>query len=145
MKFRQKQLLVDAVQLLWSTWSEMCELTNGYGCTGCYVDDADNVTEDTNGRIGLKIPMLPTGSFRLAVENDWVVRELIGELRVYSHVVFVESFEPANDDPNRVIVHEMLLGDALRRTLVRVGVIGTGSALTGPELIAIAEKYCETP
>ena len=61
-KFRSKTVIVEAVQLLWSTWSEMCEFIAAPGGLkeghpeGCYVDQDGNETEDTNGRIGLKIP-----------------------------------------------------------------------------------------
>lgn len=61
-KFRRKPTPVEAVQLRWDTWSEVCELIAAPGGLkeghpeGCYVDAEGNVTEDTNGRIGLKIP-----------------------------------------------------------------------------------------
>ena len=93
-KFRQRANLVEAVQLLWSTWNEMCAFT-GVG-TGCYVNPSGCETEDTNGRIGLKVP----GQIELAVEGDWIVRDENGVLHAYTPNAFAGTFEPA-EDPNK--------------------------------------------
>lgn len=100
-KFRLKPTAVEAVQLLWSTWSEICEfigdpggLKEG-GPEGCYVDANGEVTEDTNGRIGLKIPRKPDG-VEVAVQDDWIVR-MDGELVVYKPAIFAKLFESHAD------------------------------------------------
>jgi len=97
-QFRKKTVVVEAVQLLWSTWTEMCALV-GVGDladgkpSGCYVNASDRVTNDTNGRIGLRIPAHGGGVVLLAVEGDWVVRGADGELRAYKPEEFAVEFE----------------------------------------------------
>lgn len=104
-KFRHKQTLVDAVQLLWSTWSEVCELADvgkfedGHP-EGCYVDAAGHVVEDGNGRMALKVPAGHPLVANLAYDGDWLVRNVDGELDVYTPDVFAMMFESA-DDPNQ--------------------------------------------
>lgn len=103
-KFRSKTVVVHAVQLLWATWNEVCSLIDAPGGLekgnpeGCYVDDAGTVTEDTNGRIGLKIPTPDQPEpFALAVEGDWIVRGLSGELYPLSAAEFGKQYEPIDE------------------------------------------------
>lgn len=79
---------VEAVQLLWSTWNEMCEhlavgAPGGPRVEGCYVtrDGPAAITDDTNGRIGLKLTDVLGGTL-MAVQGDWIVRVLAGSRRV---------------------------------------------------------------
>jgi len=97
-RYRKKSVVVEAVQLLWTTWTEMCEhagvgkLTDGNGkLQGCYVDAEGHVTEDTNGRIGLKIPTLE--GVMLGVEGDWIVRGVKGELYPVKPDIFALTYE----------------------------------------------------
>jgi len=115
MKFRLKPKPVEAVQLRWDTWSEMCEMIGAPGglCEiigapvglkdgspeGCYVDAWDRETTDTNGRIGLKIPRKTregVEGVEIAVQDDWVVR-MDGELVVYKPEAFRALFESHAD------------------------------------------------
>jgi len=96
-KFRKRPVLVEAVCLLWSNWEDVCELANvGYfedgHPEGCYVDASGDITGDSNGRIGLRIPTAE-GTV-LAVEGDWIVRDGMGELSVYKPDVFGSTYEP---------------------------------------------------
>src|SRR5260370_4881608 len=90
---QEKPVVVEAVQLLWSTWSEMCEfagvgkLTDGKP-EGCYIgpdgkplkqlDDPEakaNVWSDT---IGLLIPTLD--GLMVAQQGDWIIKGVKAEL-----------------------------------------------------------------
>jgi hypothetical protein len=89
-KYRTRIEVVEAVQLLWTTWDEVCKLADvgkladGHP-EGCYVEhDVRKVTEDSNGRIGLKIPSLD--GLLLAVEGDWIVRAEVDGAPVLFHV-----------------------------------------------------------
>jgi len=99
-KFRLKPTAVEAIQLRWDNWSEMCEFAD-VGMfkfrkpEGCYVDQDGNETGDTDGRIGLKIPRKPDG-FEVAVQDDWIVR-MDGELVVYKPAAFAALFESHAD------------------------------------------------
>ena len=98
--FRRKPTPVDALQLRWDTWSEMCELADvgkfadGHP-EGCYVDAEGRVTDDSNARIGLRMPYGPVG--HVAVEGDWIVRMPDGELVVLKPVAFEALFESHAD------------------------------------------------
>lgn len=96
-KFMKKPVVITAVQLKWSTWSEMCEhadvgkLSDGKP-EGCYVDSEGKVTTNKNGRIGLHIPTLE--GLMLAVEGDWVIRGVKGELYPCKPDIFAMTYEP---------------------------------------------------
>jgi hypothetical protein len=105
MKFRKKALLVDAVQLVPAAAAAMVlmdALIAGDGCEHCYVDADGAVTADEGdgSRVGLQIPTEDPDVVSLAVEGDWVVRDVDGTLAVFSDERFHEQFEPA-EDPNR--------------------------------------------
>ena len=96
MKFRKKPIVVEAVQLLWTTWHEMCDHA-GVGKLkegkpeGCYVNEKGQITKDTNGCLGLRIPT-PEGVM-LAIEGDWVIKGIKGELYPCKPDIFEATYE----------------------------------------------------
>ena len=101
MKFRKKPVVIEAVQLRWDTWTEMCDhadvgtLVDGKP-EGCYVDGDGKRTEDTNGRIGINIPTLE--GLMLGIENDWIIRGVAGELYPCKPDIFALTYEEAEAD-----------------------------------------------
>jgi hypothetical protein len=101
-KFMNKPIVVDAVQLRWDNWSEMCEhaavghLTDGKP-EGCYVDAGGHITGDSSARIGLQIQVssdcVPK-AILIAVQDDWIVRDHNGELSVCKPDIFVTTYNP---------------------------------------------------
>ena len=92
-KFRRKPVPVDAVQLRWDTWSQVCELVHYVDApddryVGCYVGKDGKETADTNGRIGLKF----NGAL-FAVQDDWIVQLPDGELASFKPAPFEALFE----------------------------------------------------
>jgi len=102
-KFRKRPVVVEAVQLRWDTWTKMCEFTGVGKLTdgkpeGCYVDVEGRVTDDCNGRIGLK--MLPAGGggeVAVAVAGDWIIRDADGELYLCREKDFAVTYEDARE------------------------------------------------
>ena len=97
MRFRKKPIIIEAVQLRWDTWSEMCEHAS-VGHTkdgkpeGCYIDKNGNVSEDAiNGRIGMTIPTLE--GLMIARQGDWIVKGVKGELYPVKNDIFLETYE----------------------------------------------------
>lgn len=96
MKFRKRPVVIEAVQLRWDTWSEMCDHA-GVGSIadgrpeGCRVDADGNVTSETTGRIGLQIPTLE--GLMLGIENDWIIRGVRGELYPCKPDIFDLTYE----------------------------------------------------
>lgn len=98
-KFRKKPVVIEAVQLLWSTWGEMCEHANvGHLANsqpeGCFISPEDGTpTKDLSGNIiGLQIPTLE--GVMLAREGDWVIKGVQGELYPCKPDIFHQTYEP---------------------------------------------------
>lgn len=109
--FRKKPVVIEAVQLRWDTWSEICEFA-GVGEDharqphGTFVNEAGDPTgnvypgdtrdeaskEHRGARIGLLIPTLE--GIMLGVENDWVIRGVQGELYPCKPDIFEATYEP---------------------------------------------------
>lgn len=101
-KFRKKPVVIDAVQLLWTTWNEMCDfagvgkLTEGRP-EGCYVDEFGGALPEghTSLRIGLHIPTLE--GLMLGVEGDWIIRGVKGELYPCKPDIFEATYESISE------------------------------------------------
>lgn len=97
-KFRKKPVIIEAVQLRWDTWSEMCDhagvgkLVDGKP-EGCYVGPDGGVREghENSDRIGLQIPTLE--GLMLATQDDWVIRGVKGELYPCKPDIFEATYE----------------------------------------------------
>ena len=94
-KFRKKPIVIDAVQLLWENWSEICDFAGvGSGShqpSGCYIDKDGNKTEDTTDIIGLEIPTLE--GVMLAKQGDWIIKGVSGELYPCKPDIFEKTYE----------------------------------------------------
>ncbi len=101
MKFRKKPVVIEAVQLNWTNWSEMCDhagvgkLIDGKP-EGCYADAKGKATRDFPGEehvtLSLQIPTLE--GVMLAVEGDWIIRGVKGELYPCKPDIFEMTYEP---------------------------------------------------
>jgi hypothetical protein len=100
-KYRKKPVVIEAVQLRWDTWSEMCEhagvgkLADGKP-EGCYVDEAGRVTTDANAKMGLQISTLE--GVMLATEGDFIIRGVRGELYPCKPDIFAATYEPVDNE-----------------------------------------------
>lgn len=106
-RFRKKPVEIEAVQLRWDTWSEMCDhadvgkLADGKP-QGCYIDEAGNPTDDYPGDrsdgsgafIGLWIPTLE--GLMIGKQDDWIIRGVQGELYACKPDIFEATYEPAS-------------------------------------------------
>jgi hypothetical protein len=99
MRYRKKPVVVEAVQLLWSTWGEVCEfadvglLSDGKP-QGCYLNEFGEGVEKFPGdpaRIGMWIPTLE--GLMLATEGDWIIRGTADELYPCKPDIFEEIYE----------------------------------------------------
>jgi len=111
-RFRKKPVVVEAVQLRWDTWNEMCEhagvgrLEDGRP-EGCYltldgnpsdvpVYPSDDPADHGRGaRLGLKIPTLE--GLMIGREGDWIIKGVAGELYPCKNEIFLETYEPVKD------------------------------------------------
>ena len=87
-KFRKKPVVIEAVQLRWDTWSEMCE----HAGVGKLEDGKPEGKMDVSGGgISLQIPTLE--GVMLANENDWIIRGVEGELYPCKPDIFEKTYE----------------------------------------------------
>jgi hypothetical protein len=98
MKFRKKPIVIDAVQLRWDNWNEMCDFASvgkrsDGKTTGCYVaDDGTALPDDkTSEIIGLVIPTLE--GVMLARQGDWIIKGVQGELYPCKPDIFEQTYE----------------------------------------------------
>lgn len=102
MKFRKKPVVIEAVQLKWDTWSEMCEhagvgkLAEGKP-EGCYLgpDGQPRTGFETADRMGLLIPTLE--GLMIAAQDDWVIRGVKEELYPCKPDIFAATYEPVEE------------------------------------------------
>lgn len=87
-KFRKKPVVIEAVQLRWDTWGEMCDHA-GVGKL------ADGKPEGRVGKdfIQMSIPTLE--GLMIAHENDWIIKGVKGEIYPCKPDIFDATYEPA--------------------------------------------------
>ena len=89
MKYRKKPLVIEALQLRWDTWSAMCDFADvgnlADGKPQGFSPDGDSTL------IGLRIPTLE--GVMIAVENDWIIKGIKGELYPCKPDIFTATYE----------------------------------------------------
>ena len=103
MKYRKKPVVVEAVQLRWDNWDEMCNFA-GVGKlidnkpTGCYVGSDGNALpiNQASDEIGLLIPTLE--GLMLARQNDYVIKGIKGELYPCKPDIFYATYIQEDKD-----------------------------------------------
>lgn len=96
-QYRKKPVVIEALQLRWDTWSEMCEHADvGTGpdkAHGCYV--LNGVASDDfpgeGAQIGMRIPTLE--GVMIATEGDYIIRGVAGELYPCKPDIFEATYE----------------------------------------------------
>ena len=96
MKYRKKPVVVEAVQLRWDTWNEMCEFA---GVGKVSEDHPEGTMHDQNGypvadgEIAMFVPTL--NGVTLARQNDWIIKGTSGELWPCKPNIFEATYEVA--------------------------------------------------
>ena len=99
-KFVKKPVEIEAVQLTWANWGEICDfVSNGYFVCGWYVNPMtlekyENPEKDTV--LGLEIKTLEGN--HIAVENDWVIKEIKGEFYPCKPDIFEATYSPVEEN-----------------------------------------------
>lgn len=101
MRYRKKPVVIDAVQLRWDTWGDVCDLITkseniAYGVT-IAADGTINQKPDISdgNRIGLRIETLEGPM--LASEGDYIIVGVAGELYACRPSIFESTYEPVED------------------------------------------------
>lgn len=90
MKYRKRPVVIEAVQLRWDTWNEVCAFAD-VGKLEDGKPQGFNPGGDSNV-IGLLIPTLE--GLMAAHENDWIIRGVKGELYPCKPDIFEATYEP---------------------------------------------------
>jgi len=93
MKFRKKPVVIEAVELQWSTWSEMCDFIK-QDIKGIYLDDKTfEVLEEnkTSNTMGLVIKTLEGDM--VARQGDFVIKGVNGEFYPCKPDIFEKTYE----------------------------------------------------
>jgi hypothetical protein len=91
-KFRKRPVVIEAVQLRWDNWSEMCE----HAGVGFAEDGKPHGVERADHKIEMAIPTLE--GVMTASENDWVIRGVGGELYPCKPDIFAKTYEPVIEE-----------------------------------------------
>lgn len=89
-RFRKKPVVIEALQLRWDNWSDMCDFADvGFMKDG--QPEGFNPDGDSN-IIGLYIPT--SEGVMEARQNDWIIRGVKGELYPCKPDIFEATYEP---------------------------------------------------
>lgn len=122
-KFSVNGLNVEAVQLKWSTWNEMCDFLGDIinpESPGMMVYDEKFISDDCGEKDGPWISLsIPTSAGReLAVHGDWIVKGALGNLHPCKPDIFKQVYCPVEEESEVVDWKDIAyqLAEALRLT-----------------------------
>jgi hypothetical protein len=100
-KFRKKPVVIEALQLTWSNWGEICDFVpKPWFVRGVWLDDNGKPmpTDQTNFRahgnagLGLILQTLESEEF-LARGDDWIIKGVDGEFYPCKPDIFEATYE----------------------------------------------------
>ena len=99
-KYRKKPVIIEAVQLWWDTWDEVCTHAgvgslSGGRPQGAYIQADGTAGDSVTDEIGLIIPTLE--GLMVARQGDWVIRGVKGELYPCKPDIFALTYEPVEE------------------------------------------------
>lgn len=102
-KYRKKPVVIEAVQLTWQNWNEICEFVpKPWFVRGVYLDKEGSPLPDdqwrfgeNNDDLGLIIRTLESNEF-IARGNDWIIKGVKGEFYPCKPDIFAATYEPAD-------------------------------------------------
>ena len=84
-QFRKKPVVIEAIQLTWGNWNEICDFVDPK-----YFGGGFNPTLKPSG-LGLRINT-PEGTME-ALENDWIIKGVNGEFYPCKPDIFEKTYE----------------------------------------------------
>lgn len=103
-QFRKKPVVIEAVQLTWSNWDEICDFVpKPWFVRGVWLDESGNPMpdgsyrfekphENQNAALGLILRTLESNEF-LAQGGDWIIRGVKGEFYPCKPDIFEATYE----------------------------------------------------
>lgn len=102
-KFRKKPVVIDAVQLSWKNWAEICEFADVGGGEkqprGCYLTKEGTVAPKgtMTDHLGMIIPTLEGDM--VAKEGDWIIKGVNNELYPCKDDIFQKTYDAVVSTP----------------------------------------------
>jgi len=101
--FRKKPVVIEAVQLTWANWSEICHFVPApWFKRGVWLDRKGNPRPEPewgaghdDSELGLLMQTLESQEF-LARGGDWIIKGVSGEFYPCKPDIFAATYEPAN-------------------------------------------------
>lgn len=98
-KFRKKPVIIEALQLRWDNWPEMCE----HAGVGYLADGKPEGTMGHSNSLGLFIPtfglFIPTlEGLMIAREGDWIIKGVNGEIYPCKPDIFEKTYELVKEE-----------------------------------------------
>lgn len=96
MKYRKKPVIIEAIQLKWSTWEEVCNFVpKPWFNRGVWVSNTSTSYSDCKkvgyNRIGLLIDTLE--GQHLAIEDDYIIKGVNGEFYPCKPDIFLKTYD----------------------------------------------------
>jgi hypothetical protein len=103
-RFRKKPVVIEAVQLTWENWGEICDfIPKPWFVRGVWLDTEGNPLPEgqtrfgeNNDDLGLIIQTLESNEF-LVRGNGWIIKGVKGEFYGCDPEVFALTYEPVAD------------------------------------------------
>jgi hypothetical protein len=98
-KFRKKPVVIEAVQLTWENWGEICDFA---GVGQLAAGRSEGTDKDLDGKPlpdggpGLLIPT--DEGLMLASPDDWIIRGVKGEFYPCKPDIFELTYEPVEEE-----------------------------------------------
>jgi len=97
-KYRKKPVVIEAVQLRWTTWSEMCEFLGDVVSADNPARSVDTLSDDCGEEgppwMELTIPTLEGD--HVAKHGDFVIQGVQGEFYPCKPDIFEQTYEPVS-------------------------------------------------
>jgi hypothetical protein len=94
-RYRKLPVVIEAVQLTWGNWSEVCEFVPApWFVRGCYLDDGGRVLQGdgVSETMGLIIRTLESNEF-VARQGDFIIKGVDGEYYACKPDIFQKTYE----------------------------------------------------
>lgn len=92
--YRKKPVVIEAIQLRWTTWSALCDFTGGLinrENPGMYCNDPSDFCGEEGPYIQVAIPTLE--GHMIAKHGDWIIKGVKGEFYPVKDEIFRLTYE----------------------------------------------------
>ena len=97
-KFRKKPVVIDAVQLTWKTWSEICEFAEGHIAFPARQTRSFNDNCGEPGPEYIALDIRTSEGIMTASHGDWIIKGIKGEFYPCRPDIFAATYEKVEEE-----------------------------------------------